>query len=123
MDKFIYNRYYIVFDDKGYIVRDSEDIHHEIVYRGTHPNGSDAKYWVSEHNPDINIGDKIIWDSNFGYEIGIFLGWGNQYNTYLVNLTTGIILGEVSHSIDEIKLYSDELKDKLNKKYGYGKLE
>jgi len=119
MEKFIYNRYYTWFSEKGYIARDSESLTHEIVYKGKCPNGDDAKYWVSEHNPEIKVGDKIIWDSQFGYEIGIFLGNGNQYNTYLVNLTTGIVQGEVSHSINEIKLFSIELIDKLNKKYNY----
>jgi hypothetical protein len=26
-------------------------------------------------------GDKVIWDSHFGYEVGYFIGEGNQYNS------------------------------------------
>ena len=66
-------------------------------------------------------GDNIIWDSNFGYEIGYFIGEGNQDNTYLVNLKTGIVDEPCSYPIDEIFKYSDELISELTKKYGYEK--
>lgn len=66
--------------------------------------------------------DKIIWDSGFGYEIGYFLSEnGVMYNTYSVEIITGICTGEVSNSINEIKPYSKELIKELSKRYGYEK--
>ena len=66
-------------------------------------------------------GDRVIWDSHFGYEIGYFIGEGNQYNTWLIDIITGICVGECCHSKIEVHKYSDELIDKLTKKYGYEK--
>lgn len=63
-------------------------------------------------------GDKIIWDSGFGYELGTFVKErGVMHHTSLVNLTTGIVQGEVSHSISEILPYSREKQHELNVKY------
>ncbi len=71
---------------------------------------------------DFEYNERIIWDSHFGYEIGFFIGEGNSYNTWLVELRSGRIVGEeVSHSKDEIHPYSEELLEKLTKKYGYEK--
>jgi hypothetical protein len=66
-------------------------------------------------------GDKVVWDSHFGYEIGYFLGEGVMMNTYLVDVCTGKITGECSYSKDEIHPYTNELIDFLNIKYGYEK--
>jgi hypothetical protein len=65
--------------------------------------------------------DKIIWDSHFGYEIGYFIGEGVMYNTFEVDLITGVVHGSVSHSKSEIHPYSEELVEKLTNKYGYEK--
>lgn len=72
----------------------------------------------------INIfkkGDKVIWDSNFGYDIGLFIGEGNQYYTYLIDVKSGLIQEECSYYKYEIYPYSEELIKKLAKKYGYEK--
>lgn len=66
-------------------------------------------------------GDKVVWDSHFGYEIGYFLGEGVMFNTYLIDVCTGVIIGPCSHSKNEIHKYSDELIDSLTKKYKYEK--
>jgi hypothetical protein len=65
--------------------------------------------------------EKVIWDSHFGYEIGYFLGEGNQYYTYLIDVRTGLIHEPCSYSKSEIHKYTDELIDKLTAKYGYEK--
>ena len=66
-------------------------------------------------------GEKVVWDSHFGYEIGYFIGEGVVMNSYLVAVATGIITGECSYSKNEVHKYNDELIDSLNKKYGYEK--
>lgn len=71
------------------------------------------------NNVSLEPGDKIIWNSNSGYEIGYYLGIGNQYATLLVDLITGICTGNVSLSESQIKPYSKELVEELNEKYGY----
>jgi hypothetical protein len=65
--------------------------------------------------------EKVIWDSHFGYEIGYFLGEGWVYNTYLIDVITGVVKEPTCYSKSEIHKYSDELIDKLTKKYGYEK--
>lgn len=65
--------------------------------------------------------EKVVWDSHFGYEIGYFLGEGNQYHTYLIDVRTGLIHEPCSHSKSEIHKYTNELIDKLTAKYGYEK--
>ena len=69
----------------------------------------------------FSLKDKIVWNSGFGYEIGFFLGDGWVYNTYLIEIMTGISTGEYCYSKEEIYKYSDELIDELTKKYGYEK--
>jgi hypothetical protein len=64
---------------------------------------------------------KVIWDSHFGYEIGYFLGEGNQYHTYLIDARNGLIHEPCSYSKSEIHKYTNELIDKLTEKYGYEK--
>ena len=66
-------------------------------------------------------GDKVIWDSHFGYEIGYFIGEGNQDNTWFIDIRTGICTGECWLSKNEIYKYSDELIQKLTEKYKYEK--
>ena len=66
-------------------------------------------------------GDRIIWDSGFGYEIGYFIksSDNNMYNTYLVDICTGIITRECMHSKNEIKPYNSENLAEMQKKYKY----
>lgn len=69
----------------------------------------------------FTIGDKVVWDSGWGYEIGYFKGEGNRYYTYLIDIVTGIVTGECSHRKSEVLPYTDELITKLTAKYGYEK--
>lgn len=48
------------------------------------------------------VGDRVVWDSHFGYEIGYFIGEGVVENSYLMDVMTGVITGECSYSKDEI---------------------
>lgn len=69
----------------------------------------------------FSFNDKVIWDSHFGYELGYFLGEGNQYNTYLIDKITGLIHEPCSHSKSEVHKYSEDLVNELKIKYGYEK--
>ena len=69
----------------------------------------------------FSFNERVIWDSHFGYEIGYFLGEGKIYETYLVELVTGVVQEPTCYSKSEIHKYSNELIDKLTKKYGYEK--
>ena len=67
-------------------------------------------------------GDKIIWHSHFGYDVGYFVGdKGVLDGTVLVDLRSGIVQGVVSHSKSEILPYTKELQAELANKYGYNK--
>ena len=68
-------------------------------------------------------GDKIIWDSGFGYEIGYFIKDSsyNTYHSYQVNLITGIIEGKCMFSQSEIHLYTEEKQLEMKNKYRYDK--
>jgi len=70
---------------------------------------------------NFNINDRVIWDSGFGYEIGIFIGEGNSYDTWSIDQISGRITGECSHSKIEIFKYTKELVNILTAKYGYEK--
>lgn len=78
---------------------------------------------IEENITCINFckNERIVWDSGFGYEIGVFKGDGLLYGTYSIDISTGINIGLVSHSISKIHKYSNELIDELTKKYGYEK--
>lgn len=76
---------------------------------------------TQEEKPKFKFNESVVWDSGFGYEIGYFLGTGNQYETYLIDIRTGLIHEPCSHTISEVFRYSNELIDKLTKKYGYEK--
>src|SRR6185312_2967284 len=67
------------------------------------------------------VGERVVWDSHFGYEIGYFLGEGVMMNTYLIDVCTGKITGNCSYSQNEIHKYTYELINSLTKKYGYEK--
>ena len=66
-------------------------------------------------------GIKIIWDSNFGYELGYFIKKSdeNMYNTFLVDIRTGIITGKCMHYKNEILLYNSDNLELMKKKYNY----
>ncbi len=65
----------------------------------------------------FNKGDKIIWDSHFGYELGYFVGTGSGYYTFEVDLVTGCSQGLVSFTETEIHQFTDENHAKMIKKY------
>lgn len=65
--------------------------------------------------------ERVIWDSHFGYEIGYFLGEGHVYETWLINVITGIFPQPTCHPKSEVYKYTNELVDKLTEKYGYEK--
>ena len=66
-------------------------------------------------------GDKIIWDSHFGYEVGYFIKESDDimYNSYLLHLVTGSVIGTSLRSKDEIIEYTDENLQIMIKKYDY----
>ena len=72
-------------------------------------------------NLPFEFNEKVVWDSHFGYEIGLFLGEGNSYNTWLIDVKTGLVHEPCSHSKNEVYKYSEELIDRLYEKYGYEK--
>ena len=65
-------------------------------------------------------GDKIIWDSHFGYEIGYFIEESND-NMCKVNIGTGIATGECLHSKNEIHPYNLDKLSEMQNKYNYTK--
>lgn len=64
-------------------------------------------------------GDKIIWDSGFGYDIGYFIEEteGFMYNTHRIELITGGITGEMLVSKYEVKKYSPEALQVMQNTY------
>lgn len=70
---------------------------------------------------NMKKGDKIIWDSGFGYEVGFFIGEGNDkmYNSYRINLVTGSVEGDSLRSKDEVIPYGKEEIKLMFNKYGY----
>ena len=63
-------------------------------------------------------GDKIIWDSHFGYEVGYFSKEkGVMYNTSEVDLVSGIVHGKLSVTSYEILAFTKEIVESLNVKY------
>jgi hypothetical protein len=69
-------------------------------------------------------GDRVIWNSCFGYDIGYFDRNGFAYDSESIALTlqTGSFAGsDILVAPFEVFPYSDELVDQLTKKYGYEK--
>jgi hypothetical protein len=64
-------------------------------------------------------GQRIIFDSGFGYELGYFVGDQKIDDDYTINLITGKTTREISISKDMVKDYSKELILMLSQKYGY----
>lgn len=50
-----------------------------------------------------------------------YLGEGHVYETYLIDVRTGIVHEPTCYPKSEIHKYTNELIDKLTKKYGYEK--
>lgn len=51
----------------------------------------------------MRVGDLIIWDSNFGYELGIYVGGdGVLYNTTYVYMLTGNGSGNLSVNYNNV---------------------
>lgn len=51
----------------------------------------------------MRVGDLIIWDSNFGYELGIYVGGdGVVYNTTCVYMLTGNGSGNLSVNYNNV---------------------
>jgi len=69
----------------------------------------------------FSFNDRVVWDSHFGYEIGYFLGEGHVYDTYLIDVITGVVHQPTCYPKSEIHKYTNELITKLTKKYGYEK--
>ncbi len=69
----------------------------------------------------FDFNERVVWDSGFGYEIGHFLGKGNSYDTWLIDVRTGLIVEPCSHLKSEVFKYTNELINKLTAKYGYEK--
>lgn len=68
-------------------------------------------------------GNKIIWDSHFGYEIGYFIedSHNQMYGSYKIDLTTGVVQGESLRPSSEVIPYDDKMINEMIKKYGYEK--
>jgi len=65
----------------------------------------------------MEVGDIIIWDSHFGYEIGIFIGDGVMYNTICFYVLTGRIRGKLSVADNEVIPFTRHNYYKVSKKY------
>ena len=74
---------------------------------------------------EFNNGDKIIWDSGFGYDIGIFRGVGVVESPFLtqweVEICSGQSPGILSLPEMDIHPYTNTLLDEMKNKYGYDK--
>ena len=70
------------------------------------------------NDKEFKKGDKIIWNSHFGYEIGYFIEESKtQVYSYKVKMITGVVQEENTLSQNEIKKYSKELAEELAVKY------
>jgi len=77
---------------------------------------------MEDFNTKYNFkpGDKVIWDSHFGYDVCLYRGPGVMYYTFEVEMLTGVIPGSIaSFSVSEIFPYSEELYNELKIKYNY----
>lgn len=68
-------------------------------------------------------GDKIIWDSGFGYEIGYFIEESNEfmYHSFRIDLCTGVVQGQCLRYQGQIKPYNEQTISEMVSKYGYEK--
>lgn len=61
-------------------------------------------------------GDKIIWDSHFGYELGEFVK-SKDDGEVVIRLTTGSVIGEISDYETRIYPYSEKKIEELRSLY------
>jgi hypothetical protein len=69
----------------------------------------------------FTIDEPIIWDSHFGYDVGYFKGEGALFETYAIQLETGVVQDTCCYPKTEIHKYSPEKISELAQKYGYKK--
>lgn len=64
-------------------------------------------------------GDKIIWDSGFGYDIGEFKKISMAHSdSFIIVLRSGNSRNaQILVSSNEVTAYSDQLAEELSKKY------
>jgi hypothetical protein len=68
----------------------------------------------------MKTGDKIIWDSGFGYDLGYFISEDiNIYNNIRCDMVTGVVHGVNSYSKSEVIPYIKEKHEEMNAKYSY----
>ena len=83
----------------------------------------DIQNLIKPHNT-FTKDEIVVWDSNFGYDIGKFIGDAPSDDNYSIELLTSSSLGidDVgSFSKSQIRKYSEDLIEELTKKYGYEK--
>lgn len=67
--------------------------------------------------------NKVIWDSGFGYELGVFVHENEDGGMCTIELRSGnTCYGYVSVTASDIKPYSNALATALAEKYGYVKV-
>lgn len=77
---------------------------------------------ISDVSRSFSVGDKVIWDSHFGYDIGYYIGEGAAYEHWKIELASGKFYGtEIMVSKSELHHYSKELIAKMTERYGYEK--
>jgi|JI10StandDraft_1071094.scaffolds.fasta_scaffold226529_4 hypothetical protein len=67
----------------------------------------------------MKTGDRVIYNTGFGYDLGVFVREGGIYNTFLVELVTGRYPGNIAADVHTITPYTDADRDRLAEKYGY----
>jgi hypothetical protein len=79
-------------------------------------------FLVGAVSGSFSFGDKVIWDSHFGYDIATFIGEGAAYEHWKIELHSGKFRHtETMVSKSELHHYSKELIAEMTKKYGYEK--
>lgn len=76
-----------------------------------------------KNNTTMETGDKIIWHSGFGYDIGYYVGESDDimYNSYEIELVSGIILGKTLRDKDQVVPYTASTMTEMVEEYGYEK--
>ena len=71
---------------------------------------------------NFSVGDKVIWDNHFGYDIGYFIGEGAAYEHWEIELASGKFCGTKKMvNKSELHHYSKDLISKMTARYGYEK--
>lgn len=69
----------------------------------------------------MKAGDKIIWDSCFGYDIGLFVKEISCGGECIIDLKGGIVTGNITVYKSEVLPYSQKNYNTMIKKYKYEK--